>query len=178
MEFSSIQTGIGGGHCIGVDPYYLTHKAITFNYHPEIILSGRRINDGMGAYVAKKTIQLMIRKGHKIDKSKVLVLGITFKENCPDVRNSKVVDIVSELKEFGCEVDIYDPWASKEEVQHEYNLTILSSTEELAASYDGIVLAVSHTEFKKLDIKKMKNDNTVIFDVKGFLQKNIIDGRL
>jgi UDP-N-acetyl-D-glucosamine/UDP-N-acetyl-D-galactosamine dehydrogenase len=177
-NFLPFKPGLVGGHCIGVDPYYLTHKAITYNYHPEIILSGRRINDGMGAYVANKLIQLMIKKGYAIDKSKVLVLGITFKENCPDVRNSKAVDIVSELKEFGCEVEIYDPWAIKEEVDREYNLQILSSPEELSSRYDGIILAVSHSAFIELDFKKMKNEKTVLFDVKGFLPKEIIDGRL
>ncbi|MDD8017233.1 MAG: nucleotide sugar dehydrogenase [Bacteroidota bacterium] len=177
-NFLPFKPGLVGGHCIGVDPYYLTHKAVTFNYHPEIILAGRRINDGMGAYVAKKLIQLMIKKGHKIDKAKILVLGITFKENCPDVRNSKVVDIVSELKEFGCDIDIYDPWANKDEVQHEYHLPIKVSEKELTETYDGIVLAVSHSEFKKMDFKKIKNGNTVIFDVKGFLPKEIVDGRL
>jgi UDP-N-acetyl-D-galactosamine dehydrogenase len=177
-NFLPFKPGLVGGHCIGVDPYYLTHKATTFNYHPEIILSGRRINDGMGAYVTQKLIQLMIRKGHKIDKSKVLVLGITFKENCPDVRNSKVVDIISELKKFGCDVDIYDPLASQEDVMREYHLKIISFKKELSASYDGIILAVAHSEFIKLDFKKLKKDNTVLFDVKGFLPKAIIDGRL
>ena len=177
-NFLPFKPGLVGGHCIGVDPYYLTHKAVTFNYHPEIILSGRRINDSMGAYVAKKLIQLMIKKGQKINKTRVLVLGVTFKENCPDIRNSKVVDIVRELQEFGCSVDIYDPWVNKEEVNHEYHLPIMTAREELTTPYDGIILAVSHDDFKTMDFRKMKKPNTVIFDVKGFLPKEIIDGRL
>lgn len=177
-NFLPFKPGLVGGHCIGVDPYYLTHKAITFNYHPEIILAGRRINDSMGGYVAKKLVQLMIKKGHKIEKAKVLVLGITFKENCPDVRNSKVIDIIKELKEFGCKVDIFDPWADKKEVQVEYGLSIIKKETNITSKYSGIVLAVSHNGFKNLSIESLKGENAVVFDVKGFLPIEQVDGRL
>jgi UDP-N-acetyl-D-galactosamine dehydrogenase len=170
--------GLVGGHCIGVDPYYLTHKAVTYNYHPEVILTGRRINDGMGAYVAKRLIQLMIKKGHTINGAKILVLGITFKENCPDVRNSKVIDIISELKKYGCSVDIYDPWADIAEVQHEYGVSIMTKESEINSKYAGIVLAVSHAIFKDVPIAELKEKNGVMFDVKGFFPKAIVEGRL
>ena len=179
-NFIPFKPGLVGGHCIGVDPYYLAYKAKEVGYHPEVILAGRRINDYMGIFVANKVIKLMIKKSHVINKSKVLVLGITFKENCPDVRNSKVVDVINELKEFGCKVDVYDPVADKEEVKKEYNIDLLDKVD--FKNYDAIILAVAHDEFKKLEpqIKKAKEENKslVIYDVKGLLDKSLIDGRL
>ena len=173
-NFLPFRPGLVGGHCIGVDPYYLTHKAQQVGYNPEIILAGRRLNDNMGIYVANQVIKLLIKKGHKIEGSKVLVLGITFKENCPDIRNSRVIDVIEELKEFGCDINIYDPWADKAEVKHEYNLDILSQSQLDWESYDGVVLAVAHNEFKGLDIKP--TDKTVVYDIKSILVDT--DGRL
>jgi len=164
-----------GGHCIGVDPYYLAHKAESLGYHPEVILSGRRVNDNMGFFVANKVIKLLINKGHKILGAKALILGITFKENCPDIRNTKVVDIYSELKQFGMDVDIYDPWADKMEVKREYDLDLLANIEH---SYDAIILTVAHEEFHSIDFKKLTNNNTIIFDTKAFLERSMVDGRL
>ena len=179
-NFIPFKPGLVGGHCIGVDPYYLAYKAKEVGYHPEVILAGRRINDYMGIFVANKVIKLMIKKSHVINKSKVLVLGITFKENCPDVRNSKVVDVINELKEFGCKVDVYDPVADKEEVKKEYNIDLLDKVD--FKNYDAIILAVAHDEFKKLEpqIKKAKEENKslVVYDVKGLLDKNLVDARL
>ncbi len=180
-NFLNFQPGLVGGHCIGVDPYYLTHKAQEIGYHPEVILAGRRINDSMGFYVAGQVVKLMIKKGHTINASRVLVLGMTFKENCPDVRNSRVIDIVTELRQFGCTVDVYDPWADHKEVKHEYGLDLISDfdlklkNKELP-QYDAIVLAVAHNEFKTLDLTLLKNGKTVIYDVKGILKES--DGRL
>ena len=170
-NFLPFKPGLVGGHCIGVDPYYLTHKAQSIGYNPEIILAGRRLNDNMGIYVANQVIKLMIKKGHKIEGSKVLVLGITFKENCPDIRNSRVIDVIEELQEFGCNIDIYDPWADSKEVEHEYNLKLSSELD--ISKYEAIVLAVAHNEFKTL---KLKTDNNVVFDIKSIL--NDTDGRL
>lgn len=171
-NFLPFRPGLVGGHCIGVDPYYLTHKAQSIGYNPEIILAGRRLNDNMGIYVANQVIKLMIKKGHKIEGSKVLVLGITFKENCPDIRNSRVIDVIDELKEFGCNIDVFDPWADKDEVKHEYDLDL---TPELDTNkYEAIVLAVAHNEFKKLDIKP--TNETVVYDIKGIFTDT--DGRL
>lgn len=168
MEF---RPGLVGGHCIGVDPYYLTHKAQSIGYNPEIILAGRRLNDNMGIYVANQVIKLMIKKGHKIEGSNVLVLGITFKENCPDIRNSRVIDVIEELQEFGCSIDIYDPWADTKEVEHEYNLKLIKELN--IAKYEAIVLAVAHNEFKQL---KLKTDENIVFDIKYILDET--DGRL
>ncbi|KLE01645.1 Vi polysaccharide biosynthesis UDP-N-acetylglucosamine C-6 dehydrogenase TviB [Aliarcobacter butzleri] len=170
-NFLPFRPGLVGGHCIGVDPYYLTHKAQSIGYNPEIILAGRRLNDNMGIYVANQVIKLMIKKGHKIEGSKVLVLGITFKENCPDIRNSRVIDVIEELQEFGCNIDIYDPWADTKEVEHEYNLKLIKELN--IAKYEAIVLAVAHNEFKEL---KLKTDNNVVFDIKSVLDET--DGRL
>ena len=170
-NFLPFRPGLVGGHCIGVDPYYLTHKAQQVGYNPEIILAGRRLNDNMGIYVANQVIKLMIKKGHKIEGSKVLVLGITFKENCPDIRNSRVIDVIEELQEFGCNIDIYDPWADSKEVEHEYNLKL--SKELDTSNYEAIVLAVAHNEFKQL---KLKTENNVVFDIKSILDET--DGRL
>ncbi|MCT7646434.1 Vi polysaccharide biosynthesis UDP-N-acetylglucosamine C-6 dehydrogenase TviB [Aliarcobacter butzleri] len=170
-NFLPFRPGLVGGHCIGVDPYYLTHKAQSIGYNPEIILAGRRLNDNMGIYVANQVIKLMIKKGHKIEGSKVLVLGITFKENCPDIRNSRVIDVIEELQEFGCNIDVYDPWADTKEVEHEYNLKL---TKELnIAKYEAIVLAVAHNEFKQL---KLKTNENIVFDIKSILDN--VDGKL
>lgn len=173
-NFLPFTPGLVGGHCIGVDPYYLTHKAQEIGYNPEIILAGRRLNDGMGSYVANQVIKLMIKKGQQIAQSRVLVLGITFKENCPDIRNSRVVDVIDELVDFGCTVDVHDPWADREEVEHEYGLKLIDSIE--FEDYQAIVLAVAHDEFKRLNIVKTRDQ--VIFDIKSFLNPEIVDGRL
>lgn len=170
-NFLKFNPGLVGGHCIGVDPYYLTHKAQELGYHPEIILAGRRINDNMGKYAANRVVKLMIKHDKKINKAKVLILGITFKENCPDIRNSRVIDVVKELKEFGCNVDVYDPWADKNEVLREYNLNLIENLN--LNNYDAVVLAVAHDEFKNLDFSNL---NAVTFDIKGILQNP--DGRL
>ena len=173
-NFLPFRPGLVGGHCIGVDPYYLTYKAQEVGYNPEIILAGRRLNDNMGIYVANQVIKLMIKKGQKIEGAKVLILGITFKENCPDIRNSRVIDVIKELKEFGTQVDVYDPWADPEEVKREYNLDLLSSPKGI---YDAVVLAVSHDKFDELDIEALKNGNdTVIYDIKSKLKES--DGKL
>ncbi len=174
-NFLKYKPGLVGGHCIGVDPYYLAHKAESLGYHPQVILSGRRVNDNMGMFVANKVVKLMIQKGSVIKGAKALVLGITFKENCPDIRNSKVIDIYKELKQFGLEVDVYDPHADAQEVEKEYGLRI---TSELG-SYNAIVLAVSHNEFLNLDFQKLKTDDkSVIFDIKSFLNRGLVDSRL
>lgn len=182
-NFLSFQPGLVGGHCIGVDPYYLTHKAQAIGYHPEVILAGRRINDSMGFYVAEQVVKLMIRKGHKIDDSRVLVLGITFKENCPDIRNSRVIDIITELQSYGCKVDVLDPWADPHEVQEEYGLTLLPTpdlnqdpAQWSLPEYDAIVCAVAHQQFKTLNLKPLMNGKTVIYDVKAILSE--YDARL
>ena len=178
-NFLPFYPGLVGGHCIGVDPYYLTHKAVQFGYNPEIILAGRRINDGMGAFVANKLIKQMIKKGFQINNSNVLILGITFKENCPDCRNSRVIDIINELKEYGCNVDVFDPWADKNEVRHEYNLNLMKQQKEINFDkYSGVVLAVAHSEFKELDFFLMKKKGAILFDVKGILNSDLVDDRL
>ncbi|MBR7103399.1 MAG: nucleotide sugar dehydrogenase [Lentisphaeria bacterium] len=178
-NFLKFQPGLVGGHCIGVDPYYLTHKAQALGYLPEVILSGRRINDGMGKYVAAEIVKLMIKKDRKIKGARVLQLGITFKENCPDIRNSRAVDVVSGLQEFGCQVHVFDPWADPEEVKKEYGVTAFRKEEELSPEgYDAIVLAVAHREFLKLDTDSFKNGDAVVFDIKGLLPPEKIDGRL
>ncbi len=177
-NFLKFKPGLVGGHCIGVDPYYLTHKAQSLGYLPEVILAGRRINDGMGKYIAAEVVKLMIRKGHKVLDSKVLQLGITFKENCPDIRNSHAVDVVHGLQEFGCHVDIFDPWAEPEEVVHEYGLTSIKDISELSKDYDAVVLAVSHREFQAFDLEKYMKTDAVVFDIKGILPRNMVDGRL
>jgi UDP-N-acetyl-D-galactosamine dehydrogenase len=177
-NFLPFRPGLVGGHCIGVDPYYLTHKAVNVGYHPEMILAGRRINDGMGAFIASQFVKLLIKGGYKIHGSKVLVLGITFKENCPDIRNSKVIDIIRELKEFGCEVSICDPLADSEEVKHEYGVELTTCDEMKSAEYDGMILAVAHNEFKTLDVPSLKKKNIVLYDVKSFFDKELVDERL
>jgi UDP-N-acetyl-D-galactosamine dehydrogenase len=170
-NFLPFRPGLVGGHCIGVDPYYLTHKAQQVGHNPEIILAGRRINDNMGIYVANQVVKLMIKKGHKVDSAKVLVLGITFKENCPDIRNSKVIDVIQELEEFGCDVDISDYWADKDEVQHEYNLELKDQVNY--QDYNAIVLAVAHDKYKNI---KTDRSAQVVFDIKSIL--DFSDGRL
>ncbi len=174
-NFLPFKPGLVGGHCIGVDPYYLTYKAKEVGYHPEVILSGRRINDSMGQEVVQRVVKLMIHKGHTIKDAKVLILGITFKENCPDIRNSRVIDVVREFEEFSCKVDVYDPWADSSEVEREYGFELLT---DITQSYDAIVLAVAHKEFESLDLDRYKNPNTVVFDIKGLLPKDKADARL
>jgi len=174
-NFLNFRPGLVGGHCIGIDPYYLTHKAQELGYHPEIILAGRRLNDNMGFYVAKQVLKLMIQKEQQISGSHVLMLGITFKENCPDIRNSRAIDVVTELTDFGCKVDVFDPWASPEDVKEEYDITLIST---LAESYDAIILAVAHEQFKTMNIKALCNGHGVLYDIKGLLPKEIVDGRL
>ena len=164
-----------GGHCIGVDPYYLTHKAESIGYNPQVILSGRRINDEMGQYVANKVIKLLIQNNFTIRSSRVLVLGFTFKENCPDTRNTRVIDVVNELAEFGTKVEVYDPHADKHEVAEEYGIQLIDQPE---GKYEGIILAVSHTEFKSFSIDAFKQAQAVVYDVKAFLDKQEISGRL
>jgi UDP-N-acetyl-D-glucosamine/UDP-N-acetyl-D-galactosamine dehydrogenase len=178
-NFLPFRPGLVGGHCIGVDPYYLTHKAESVGYHPEIILSGRRLNDGMGRYTANRVIKLMIEKGHCIKGTRVLVLGITFKENCPDIRNSRVIDLIDELRDFGCTVDVNDPWADSEEVNREYGISLTPSLDSITSgTYDAIVLAVAHDKFRDVDFKSLRNGNAVTFDLKGFLDEEQVDGRL
>ena len=174
-NFLPFRPGLVGGHCIGVDPYYLTFKAESLGYHPEVILAGRRINDNMGAYVAKEVVKLLIKKSHKVDGARTLVLGVTFKENCPDIRNSRVIDVISELSDFGCAVEVYDPWADAAEVKHEYGLTLV---EKPSGKYDAVVLAVAHKEFAAIDIDALKNENSVVYDIKGTLEKGKADKRL
>ena len=175
-NFLKYKPGLVGGHCIGVDPYYLSHKAESLGYHPQVILSGRRVNDNMGIFIANKVVKLMIHKGRKIQGSKALILGVTFKEDCPDIRNSRVVDIYRELKQFGLKVDVYDPHADYDEVLIEYDISLVNNTDQ---QYDAIILAVSHAKFLEIDFKKMSNGNhTVIFDTKSFLDRDIIDARL
>lgn len=175
-NFLKYKPGLVGGHCIGVDPYYLAHKAQSLGYHPQVILSGRRVNDNMGSFVANKVVKLMIQKDLKIKGSKALILGVTFKENCPDVRNTRVVDIYEELKQFGLIVDVYDPWADVEEVKHEYGLSVLNKLP--VEEYDAIIVAVAHDEFLELDYGKLKKSSGVIFDTKACLDRKSVDGRL
>ena len=175
-NFLPFKPGLVGGHCIGVDPYYLAQKAQEFGYHPEIILAGRRMNDSMGEYVASQVVKSMIAKGVNINQTEILVLGVTFKENCPDVRNTKVVDVVAALKEYHTEVSIYDPWANVEEVQHEYNL--VSSNTLPTKKFDAVVLAVSHEEFKTIDIKSLQKEKSVLYDVKNIYAETEKDAGL
>ncbi len=177
-NFLNFSPGLVGGHCIGVDPYYLAQKAIESGYNPEIILAGRKMNDSMGSYVATETVKMMIKKGATIKGSTALVLGITFKENCPDIRNSRVIDIIKELKSYHVQVDVYDPWASKEEVKHEYHLDLINAYSDLGSDYDAIILAVSHNEFLELKLDHLKSKSGVIFDVKSLLPRDAVDARL
>lgn len=178
-NFLKYKPGLVGGHCIGVDPYYLAHKAEALGYHPQVILSGRRVNDNMGVFIASKVIKLMIQNNHKIKGKKALILGITFKENCPDIRNTRVIDIYRELVQFGLEVDVFDPWADKEEVFSEYQIDIFTNTKTLQnRKYELILLAVSHNEFLTLDLKSYRSRDGIIFDTKAFLNRKLVDGRL
>lgn len=176
-NFLPFRPGLVGGHCIGVDPYYLAQKAQEYGYHPEIILAGRRLNDNMGRYVASEVVKLMISKDLKVKGAKVLMLGITFKENCPDIRNTRAVDIVSELQQYGAEVHIFDPWVKPEEVRHEYGMECIESPAK--ESYEAIVLAVAHTAFAGMQIRSYcSSPKAVVYDVKGVLDTSDIDGRL
>jgi len=174
-NFLNFKPGLVGGHCIGVDPYYLLHKSESLGYYPQVILSGRRVNDNMGLFVANKLVKLLIQKGKKIGGAKTLMLGITFKENCPDIRNSRVVDIYRELTDFGMEVDVYDPWANKAEVKKEHGIDLVS---ELGSTYDAIVLTVAHQEFLNLPYASLKAENGIIFDIKSVLDRTLVDARL
>jgi UDP-N-acetyl-D-galactosamine dehydrogenase len=176
-NFLRYKPGLVGGHCIGVDPYYLTHKASSLGYHAEVILSGRRVNDQMGIFVANKIVKLLIKKGNKIGGAKVLILGVTFKENCPDIRNTKVIDIYNELISFGLQVDICDPWVNPKNVLNEYNVITKAKIND-AVIYDVIILAVAHNEFLKFDFKKYKEQGTIIFDTKAVIDRSLVDARL
>ncbi|PST85268.1 Vi polysaccharide biosynthesis protein VipA/TviB [Pedobacter yulinensis] len=176
-NFLKYKPGLVGGHCIGVDPYYLAHKAESLGYHPQVILSGRRVNDNMGMFVANKVIKLMIDKGLTIKSGKALILGFTFKENCPDIRNTRVIDIYKELIQFGLQVHIYDPWASPEQVNEEYGIEITNSLKG-ENTYEAVILAVAHDEFKAFDYNSHRKDGGVIFDTKSFIDRSLVDGRL
>ncbi|WP_226595724.1 Vi polysaccharide biosynthesis UDP-N-acetylglucosamine C-6 dehydrogenase TviB [Marinobacter nauticus] len=178
-NFLPFKPGLVGGHCIGVDPYYLTHKAQAIGYHPEIILAGRRVNDNMGPYAAAELVKAMIKRGHTIANSRVLVMGLTFKENCPDLRNTRVIDVVNELKDFGCQVDVTDCWANNEEAEHEYGISLVP--EPKAGEYDAVFLAVPHREYAALSAEQLRaytNSNGVLFDLKGVLPLGQADLRL
>jgi len=178
-NFLPFRPGLVGGHCIGVDPYYLTHKAIEVGYKPEIILAGRRLNDSMGKYVANQVATLMTKKRIHIIDANILIMGLTFKENCPDLRNTRVVDLVEEFKGFNCSVDVYDPWVDKQEAHREYGITPVDSLAK--GKYDAVVLAVSHDEFKKMSIEEINilgKDNFVLYDIKYLLKADQVDGRL
>lgn len=176
-NFLKFKPGLVGGHCIGVDPYYLVHKAQSLGYHPQVISSGRLVNDGMGMFVAKKVLKRLIANGLLIQSSKILILGFTFKENCPDSRNTKVIDIYQELKDFGLQVDIYDPWASATGVLQEHGIPLLTTLD--GHTYDAIIIAVAHEQFFDLDINKLKKDSTsIVFDIKSIFDKHLVDIRL
>jgi len=179
-NFLNFRPGLVGGHCIGVDPYYLTHKSQEVGYHPEMILAGRRINDNMGIYVASRLVRCMVTKGVSMPEAKILIMGITFKENCPDVRNTRVIDVIEELQNYGAQVDVHDPWVDPDEVMNEYGVSVMT---ELPApgQYDGIVLAVAHQEFHELGIdgfRALGKDTHVLYDIKSVLPKDAVDGRL
>ena len=178
-NFLNFRPGLVGGHCIGVDPYYLAQKAQEVGYHPEIILSGRRLNDSMGNYVAGEVIKLMIKKGISVKQANVLMLGITFKENCPDIRNTRAIDIYRELISYSVNIDVFDPWASAEEVHHEFGIDLIPKQEDIKKEhYNAIILAVSHEEFMLMDLTNFKSESSIIYDVKGVLDTSIIDQRL
>ena len=174
-NFLPFKPGLVGGHCIGVDPYYLAQKAQEKGYHPEIILAGRRLNDSMGEYVAAQVVKLMIKKGVTINGANLLLLGIAFKENCPDVRNTKIVDVVRAFVDYGIQVTIYDPWANPEEVRHEYGLTTINKLPE--TTFDAIVLGVAHQAFLDMNYVALRNEKSVLYDVKGVLEI-LVDGKL
>ncbi len=178
-NFLPFRPGLVGGHCIGVDPYYLTHKAQEVGYHPEVILSGRRINDGMGSYIAETVIKMMTKKRIVVVGANILVLGLTFKENCPDLRNTRAIDIIKELQGYHANVDVYDPWANPEEAEHEYNITPVSSPKE--GHYDAVILAVSHDQFEQMGVQKVRalgNNNCILYDVKSLFPVEHVDARL
>ena len=181
-NFLKYKPGLVGGHCIGVDPYYLAHKAESLGYHPQVILSGRRVNSNMGIFVANKVIKMMIKKGIQVEGAKALILGITFKENCPDTRNSQVIDIYNELIQFGLSIDIFDPHANKQEVKKLFEINLLSTQEEIIAQtnhrYQCIILAVAHSEFLKINLIDFTEEKHIIFDTKAVLDRSIVDGRL
>lgn len=174
-NFLQYKPGLVGGHCIGVDPYYLAYKAESLGYYPQVILSGRRVNDMMGVFVANKLVKLMIRKGHKIEGSRVLVLGITFKENCPDIRNTRVIDVYRELTDFGMQVEVHDPWASGEQVLTEYDIALLDKP---SGRYEAVILAVAHQEFRSIEFSEFTAADSVIFDLKSVLPQEMVDSRL
>lgn len=176
-NFLPYKPGLVGGHCISVDPYYLAHKAKMLGYDPQVILSGRAVNNSMAKFIADKTLKLLIQKGFAILHTQVLILGVTFKENCPDIRNTKVVDIAKELEEFGCQVDIYDPWADPKEVQQEYGKSLIDSVDP-ATPYRAIIACVAHEQFKQFDFARYKKQGCVIFDVKGVIDRELVDARL
>lgn len=176
FNFLKYKPGLVGGHCISVDPYYLAHKAVQLGYHPNVILSGRRVNDSVSEFIASKVVKLMIKKGISVQGADALILGVTFKENCPDVRNTKVVDVYKELKEYGVNVDIYDPWADASEVKHEYNIDILPQLSD--KKYNAIIVAVAHNEFLTLDLNVLKSNPSVVFDLKACLDRSLVDARL
>lgn len=176
-NFLKYKPGLVGGHCISVDPYYLVQKAVEVGYYPDVISSGRRVNDSIASFIANKTTKLMIKKGHRIKGSNALLMGVTFKENCPDIRNTKAIDIYNELTAFGVNVDIYDPWANPIEVQEEYNVHVNShiATDK---KYEALIVTVAHEQFLNFDFKKHKENNSVIFDVKAFINRDLVDARL
>lgn len=176
-NFLQFKPGLVGGHCIGVDPYYLAQKAQEVGYHPEIILAGRRLNDSMGKYVASQVVKLMIKQGTCVKGAKMLMLGITFKEDCPDIRNTKAIDIYRELAEYGIEVDVYDPWAKPAEVEHEYGIDTLTTCPD-CKRYQAIILAVAHKDFTKINLQEHKDQGCIIYDVKGMIKRELVDGRL
>ena len=175
-NFIKLSPGLVGGHCISVDPYYLIQKAQVYGVLPRIMFSARRLNDGMGAYVAEQTIKCMNKKGVVVKDSKILILGITFKENCPDIRNTKVVDIYYTLAEYTNNIVVYDPWADIEHVRQEYGLEVVNDLPQ--DKYDAVILAVAHNEYRHLNIESLIKENSVVYDVKGILPRNVIDGRL
>lgn len=178
-NFLPFRPGLVGGHCIGVDPYYLTHKAQSIGYHPEIILAGRRLNDGMGAYVVTQLVKAMIKKKIQVEGAKVLVLGLSFKENCPDIRNTKIIDIVNELQEYNIQADVYDPWVDTQEAQHEYGITPIVSLKQ--GQYDAVILAVAHEQFKAMratDIRALAKQEHILYDLKYVLEQSESDIRL
>lgn len=178
-NFLPFRPGLVGGHCIGVDPYYLTHKAQEIGYHPDMILAGRRLNDGMGTHVAEQVVQLMLKNKQHIVDAKILMLGLTFKENCPDIRNTRITDITEELESYHAQVDIYDPWASKEETAHEFNIDLIDNPK--AGEYDAVVIGVAHEQFKEMGIETIRQfgkSNAIIYDVKYLFSADQVDGRL
>ncbi|RYY29790.1 MAG: nucleotide sugar dehydrogenase [Sphingobacteriaceae bacterium] len=177
-NFLKFKPGLVGGHCTGIDPYYLAQKAQEVGYHPEIILAGRRLNDGMGAYIASEVIKLMVKKDIPVKRARILILGFTFKENCPDVRNTRVIDIIRVFEEFETNLTVYDPWADPEEVYQEYGFATINQPEQLQNNYDALVLAVAHQEFHDLNFGQFKSSQSVIYDVKGVLPAGLVDGRL